>query len=64
MQKEAKQRGEKLPGLERSTKRGNQQFDQVSNTEAVRDDDSGCFAMGRARWMCHDAERCWKKEII
>jgi hypothetical protein len=64
LQKEAKQRGEKLPGPERSTKRGNQQFDQVSSTEAAGDDDGCfmCFAMGRARWMFHDAERCWKKK--
>ncbi len=34
LHKEAKHRGEKLPGPERSTKRGNQQFDQGSNTEA------------------------------
>ena len=67
LQKEAKQRGEKLPGPERSTKRGNQQFDQVSSTEAAGDDDSGCymcFALGRKKWMHRPADNCWKKKIF
>ena len=34
MQKEAKQRGDKLPGSERSTKRVNQQSDQGPSEEA------------------------------
>ena len=43
MQKEAKQQGKKLPGSKRSNKRGNQQPDKGSNTEAIEDDDSGCY---------------------
>ena len=42
LQKEAKQRGEKLPGPERSSRRGNQQPDQRQTAEAG-DDDSGCY---------------------
>ena len=65
LQKEAKQRGDKLPGSERSTKRGNQQFDQGPNVEATGDDDSGCyicFALGKQRWMNHEAGKCWQKK--
>jgi hypothetical protein len=65
LQKEAKQRGEKLPGSKRSNKRGNQQPDKGSNIETIEDYDSGCymcFALGRSNWKFHDAERCWKKK--
>ncbi len=68
MQKEAKKQGEKLlPGSERSTKRRNQQFDPGSNTETVVHGDSGCFmcfAMGSARWMFHDAVKCWGGKLF
>ena len=65
LQKEAKQRGEKLPGSERSTKRGSQQPDKGLSTETMEDDDCGCyicFALGRPNWKRHDAEKCWKKK--
>jgi hypothetical protein len=66
LQKEAKQRGEKLPGPERSSRRGNQQPDQRQTAEAG-DDDSGCymcFALGRGQWMTHDVSKCWKKKMF
>jgi hypothetical protein len=66
LQKEAKLRGEKLPGPERPSRRGNQQPDQRQTAEAG-DDDSGCvicFALGRAQWMTHEVDGCWKKKYF
>ncbi len=65
-QKEAKQRGVKSQGPERSSRRGNQQPDQRPTAESG-DDDSGfvvCFALGQGKWMTHEVDRYWKKNIF
>jgi hypothetical protein len=61
LQKEAKQRGEKLPGSERTTKRGNRQTDHGSDEGAADDTECFmCFALGRPSWTNHPAACCFK----
>ena len=64
LQKEAKMRGEKLPGSGKSTKRNSH---QDSAEGAVADDDSGCFmcfALGKPSWQRHSPEKCFTKDVF
>ena len=64
LQKEAKVRGEKLPGMTRSTKRNTNQ-DNAEGANASADYDSGCFmcfALEKPTWQYHSPNKCFTKD--
>jgi hypothetical protein len=65
LQREAQQRGERLPGNQQSTRRDNLQSSQNSNAASAGEDNYGCYfcyALGRNYWTNHHHSKCKNKK--